>query len=119
MITSSIVMGILRHILTLVGGYLTAKFALEPGMIDGAIAAVVSLVGIVWSITSKTPYEPATASVMSSASTTATVTETPLLGLLGDPVRVRGLKQALSAADRAPYGYRKDGKPKAKPGKKR
>lgn len=111
----NIAMGLLRHILTLVGGYLAAKFALEPSVIDGAIAAIVTIVGIVWSIVAKQPYSPdvgATGPVGSTAGLVPVDAGTAPLAILGDPVK------AARAVDAAPYGYRKDGKPRSKSGKK-
>lgn len=98
-------MGVLRHILTIVGGYLTAKFAFDANMIDGAVSAVVALVGIAWSIVSKTPFEAATPAPAASASAP--------LALLAEPLAMPGM-----ASGKAKYGLRKDGTPKKRPGRK-
>lgn len=46
--------GIIRHGLTAVGGYFVATGALDVGTLETAIGAVVTLIGIAWSIWTKT-----------------------------------------------------------------
>lgn len=101
MVSSNVIMGILRHILTIVGGYLAAKFAINANMLDAGISAIVALVGISWSIVSKTPYDASASELVLPAPATPT---SPAMGLLGVP--------------RASYGTRKDGQPRKRPGRK-
>jgi len=48
-----IALGLLRHVLTLVGGYYVASGKLDPSSADTIIGAVTSLVGAGWSIKHK------------------------------------------------------------------
>jgi hypothetical protein len=50
---AEIVGGIVRHALTSVGGYFVATGALDAGTLETAIGAVVTLVGVGWSIWTK------------------------------------------------------------------
>jgi hypothetical protein len=47
------VLGIIRHTLTFVGGFVIAKGLLEEGIVLEIIGGVVTLVGTVWSIVDK------------------------------------------------------------------
>ena len=47
------VLGIARHILTLIGGYLVAKGTIDNGMAETLVGAGVSIIGVVWSIVNK------------------------------------------------------------------
>jgi len=47
------ILGIVRHALTVIGGALIAKGYVEEDIVGEAIGGVVSLVGVIWSITSK------------------------------------------------------------------
>lgn len=47
------VLGLVRHILTLVGGVLIAKGLATEAMSEELVGSAMSLVGIVWSIVSK------------------------------------------------------------------
>lgn len=47
---AEIVGGIVRHALTSIGGYFVATGALDAGTMETAIGALVTLVGIAWSI---------------------------------------------------------------------
>ena len=114
--SATIIQGILRHILTIVAGYLTAKFALDANMLDAAISAVVALVGVVWSIFAKTPYEAPTAAVAVEAPVTPAATTIEPVGLLGSPAAF--VSKVVRKAN-APYGYRKDGAPRKAPRRKR
>ena len=51
------VLGVIRHTLTAVGGYLVAKGALDVGTVETVIGAAVTLIGVVWSVYQK--KEPA------------------------------------------------------------
>lgn len=46
-------LGLIRHGLTAVGGFIVAKGLVEDSLIQDAIGAVMTLVGIVWSVASK------------------------------------------------------------------
>jgi hypothetical protein len=46
--------GIVRHGLTAVGGYFVATGALDTETMETAIGAIVTLVGVAWSIWAKT-----------------------------------------------------------------
>jgi len=48
------VLGIIRHTLTFVGGFLVTKGLLEAGLMTEIIGGVVTLVGAVWSVVAKT-----------------------------------------------------------------
>ena len=48
-----IVLGLVRHLLTLVGGYYVASGKLDPTNVDTIVGAVTSLVGAGWSIKHK------------------------------------------------------------------
>lgn len=113
MLNASVIMGIVRHLLTLGGGYLAAKIAITPDAMSAAIAALVTLVGVAWSVYAKAPYSPEVAPAALAGGSVPGGVESPVASLLGEPMAiVRG---------RAPskgYGIRKDGKPKAKPGRK-
>ena len=51
--SSEIVGGIVRHLLTAVGGYFVATGTLDAGTAEMAVGALVTLAGIAWSIWSK------------------------------------------------------------------
>lgn len=44
------VAGIIRHALTFVGGLLVTKGYLDPSMVEQAVGAIVTIVGLGWSI---------------------------------------------------------------------
>lgn len=46
---SQATLGAIRHILTLVGGWLIASGWLDPNMLDQVVGAVMALFGFVWS----------------------------------------------------------------------
>ena len=52
------ILGIIRHLLTIIGGVVIAKGYMEEDVVGEAIGAVMSLVGIVWSIAAKRIPEP-------------------------------------------------------------
>ena len=47
------VLGVVRHILTFGGGFLVAKGWLDADTLTQAVAAIASLVGVVWSVIAK------------------------------------------------------------------
>lgn len=47
------VLGVVRHILTFGGGYLVASDIIPQGEVEAAVAALVTLIGLVWSIMQK------------------------------------------------------------------
>jgi hypothetical protein len=47
------VLGIIRHILTFAGGYVVAKGLAESALIEEAIGGIVTIIGAIWSISSK------------------------------------------------------------------
>jgi hypothetical protein len=53
MFNQSMIMGLVRHALTLVGGYLAAKGLLDPASVDTIVGAVFTLIGAGWSLQSK------------------------------------------------------------------
>lgn len=50
---TDIILGLLRHILTIIGGYYVAKGTVDQGAVDTAVGAVTALVGVGWSIHDK------------------------------------------------------------------
>lgn len=46
-------LGIIRHVLTFAGGILMAKGILTEGMVSDIVGALMTLIGTIWSITSK------------------------------------------------------------------
>lgn len=49
--------GLLRHILTFVGGYLVTSGIIDEQMLTEVVGAIITLVGFVWSWTSKKETE--------------------------------------------------------------
>ena len=47
------ILGIVRHILTFVGGYLVAKGIFNQAMLDAAVPAILTLGGVIWSAIDK------------------------------------------------------------------
>ena len=45
--------GLVRHGLTALGGFLVAKGLVEDSLIQDAIGAVMTLVGVIWSVAAK------------------------------------------------------------------
>jgi hypothetical protein len=52
------ILGIIRHLLTIIGGVLIAKGYTEEDVVGEAIGGVMSLVGVIWSIREKSIQEP-------------------------------------------------------------
>lgn len=48
-----IILGLVRHILTLVGGYYVARGKIDQSSVDTVIGAVSGLAGVVWSVQHK------------------------------------------------------------------
>lgn len=53
------ILGLIRHVLTFAGGYLVAKGHINDAGMQEAVAAIVSLVGIIWSALAKSDKFPA------------------------------------------------------------
>lgn len=53
--SKEIVQGILRHLLTGVGGALAVKYQIDGATIEAVVGGIVALVGVVWSIRAKRP----------------------------------------------------------------
>ena len=51
--TQDRVLGVVRHILTAGGGYLTAKGYVDADGIEQLVGAIITIAGTVWSILSK------------------------------------------------------------------
>jgi len=49
-----IILGLIRHALTIVGGYYVARGKLDQGSADTIIGAASALIGVGWSIANKT-----------------------------------------------------------------
>lgn len=47
------ILGIVRHVLTFGGGYIAAKGMVDQALVNEAIGAAMTLIGIVWSVTQK------------------------------------------------------------------
>lgn len=48
-----VVFGVARHILTIAGGVLASKGYIEAGMVEGAVGAVLTIIGLAWSVADK------------------------------------------------------------------
>lgn len=53
MLNQAMILGLVRHGLTLAGGYLAAKGHLDPASVDVVVGAILTIVGAGWSIKSK------------------------------------------------------------------
>jgi hypothetical protein len=51
----AMIMGIIRHLLTLVGGYFISHMKMDPETIQAVIGAIITLIGWGWSIYTKVP----------------------------------------------------------------
>jgi hypothetical protein len=49
----AILLGLVRHVLTLVGGVLVSRGSLDPTQAETLIGAILSIVGVVWSVLQK------------------------------------------------------------------
>lgn len=53
MFTTPVIMGFMRHILTAAGGALVAGGYIESADLGMAVGAIMTLVGVVWSVVNK------------------------------------------------------------------
>jgi uncharacterized protein YaaW (UPF0174 family) len=53
MLNQAMILGLVRHGLTLAGGYLAAKGLLDPASVDTVVGALLTIAGAGWSIHSK------------------------------------------------------------------
>lgn len=47
------VLGLVRHALTTLGGFLAAQGTIEASEVELAVGAIVTLIGVVWSVLAK------------------------------------------------------------------
>lgn len=47
------VLGIVRHVLTFAGGYVAAKGVVDQAIVNEGIGAVMTIIGIAWSVAAK------------------------------------------------------------------
>ena len=52
-----VIAGLVRHLLTFGGGFLVAKGYLDNTLLEEGVAAVITIVGIVWSVVHKKKVE--------------------------------------------------------------
>lgn len=52
-LTQEQVLGILRHVLTTIGGVMVSKGVMEETMMVEATGAIITLIGVIWSVASK------------------------------------------------------------------
>jgi hypothetical protein len=50
---ADIVLGLVRHILTLIGGYYVSKGQVDQSSVDTVIGAVTGIAGVAWSVKHK------------------------------------------------------------------
>jgi hypothetical protein len=53
------ILGIVRHVLTGVGGVLVTKGYLDDGMLQTAVGGLIAIAGVVWSVLAKKKTAPA------------------------------------------------------------
>ena len=53
--TKEQVLGVIRHLLTIGGGVLVAKGGIDTIGLENAVGAIVTLIGLVWSVLAKKP----------------------------------------------------------------
>jgi len=51
------IFGLIRHILTVVGGALVAKGTIDESMSEEVIGIIIAVIGVAWSIKDKKPAE--------------------------------------------------------------
>lgn len=56
--TKDVILGFIRHLLTFGGGFVTAEGLANADEITTGVSAVVTLVGLIWSIIDKTKKKP-------------------------------------------------------------
>ena len=50
---TSILFGLIRHVLTLVGGYYVSKGQIDQSSVDTVIGAITGIAGVAWSVKHK------------------------------------------------------------------
>ena len=50
---ASILFGLIRHVLTLVGGYYVSKGQIDQSSVDTVIGAITGIAGVAWSVKHK------------------------------------------------------------------
>jgi hypothetical protein len=55
-----VILGIVRHVLTGVGGYFIAKGAIDAAAVELLVGSVITIAGVIWSILDKKPATPPT-----------------------------------------------------------
>lgn len=58
MLNTAAILGLIRHVLTFGGGFLVTNGALSSSDLETAIGAIVTLIGIVWSVAAKRKPAP-------------------------------------------------------------
>lgn len=53
-----VIMGLVRHLLTFVGGILVSRGLIDAGVLEQAIGAVITLAGAAWSVVNKNQLKP-------------------------------------------------------------
>lgn len=53
MFDQAVIAGVIRHILTAVGGALVAKGYVDAGAVEAIVGGVVATVGVIWSVIQK------------------------------------------------------------------
>lgn len=52
-----VILGLARHALTTIGGVLATRGYIDSGMVEGAVGAILTLIGVALSITNKKKAE--------------------------------------------------------------
>jgi hypothetical protein len=52
-------MGIIRHLLTALGGFVVAQGTMNDGVAEQLVGGVTALIGFLWSVNTKEPVAPA------------------------------------------------------------
>lgn len=52
------ILGVIRHVLTFVGGFLVTKGLVDDATLSQGIGALISLMGVVWSVVDKKAPAP-------------------------------------------------------------
>lgn len=55
MLTRDAILGVVRHVLTFGGGFLVTQGTLDDATVQTAVGAIVTLVGVIWSVVQKRP----------------------------------------------------------------
>ncbi len=53
-----VILGLVRHVLTIGGGFLIAKGVVDAPGLDTVVGALVTIIGVVWSIFDKKQADP-------------------------------------------------------------